>query len=84
MVKVTMNIEGMACPMCQAKVERIVKEKCKVESISVSHESGVCEFTAKAAPDEDALHQSIEDFGYTVKSYDCTQEEKKRFSLFRK
>ena len=84
MVKVTMNIEGMHCGMCEAKVNKVVSESCKASDVVVSSAEGKCSFSAKKAPDEAALRAAIEDFGFEVKSYDCIEEKKKGFSLFKK
>lgn len=84
MVKVVMNIEGMACSMCEGRVNSIVSGVCKAEKLVSSHKKGTCEFVCEEAPDEGALRAAIEDFGYAVKGYSCEKQEKKGFFLFKK
>lgn len=63
----TMKIDGMMCPHCEATVKKILEAFPEVDSAVVSHESGTAELTLNSQPDEDALKKAVEDAGYTVK-----------------
>lgn len=46
MIKVTVNVEGMMCPHCEAHVNEAVKKAFGVEDVVSSHENKTTIFTA--------------------------------------
>ncbi len=84
MIKVTVKVEGMACPMCEAHVNDAVRRFCGAGKVVSSHKKGTCEFSVETAPDEAGLKAAIEEMGYTVHGIEMEEEKKKGFSLFRK
>lgn len=86
MVKITVKIEGMMCPMCEAHVTECVKKNFKVKSVVSSHKEGETVIEAAESIDHAELQSEIEKTGYKV--IDITEEaqEKKGFfaSLFKK
>ena len=66
MIKVTVNIEGMMCPHCEAHVNEAVKKAFGVEDVVSSHENKTTIFTAPEKVDEEKVRQTIKDAGYEV------------------
>ncbi len=67
MVK-TMHIEGMMCPHCQARVQKVLEELPLVEKAAVSHENGTAVVTLTQSTDDAVLKAAVEAQGYTVTS----------------
>lgn len=84
MVKITLDVEGMACGMCEAHVNEAVRKAFTVNKVTSSHNKGKTEIIAEAPIDEVKLESTIEATGYKVLSIHTEPYEKKRFSLFRK
>jgi copper chaperone CopZ len=82
MVKITVDVEGMACGMCEAHVNDAVRSKFAVKKVTSSHTKGKTEILAEAPIDEEALKQVITDSGYTALRVQSEPYEKKGFSLF--
>ena len=62
----TMNIEGMMCEHCEARVKKALEALPEVEKAVVSHESGTAVVTLSALADDDALKQAVEAQDYKV------------------
>ena len=84
MVKITLEIEGMACGMCESHINDAVRKAFAVKKVSSSHTKGRTEILAESTLEEEKLKASIEATGYTVRSIRTEPYEKKGFSLFRK
>lgn len=68
MVKTTLEIEGMACGMCESHINDTIRRDFRVKKVSSSHSSGTCEIIAEQELDEEALRTAIEQTGYTMLS----------------
>ena len=66
MVKTTLQIDGMACGMCESHVNDAVRNACKVKKVTSSHKKGECEIISEEPLDEGALRSAISDMGYLV------------------
>lgn len=66
--KITKNIsiEGMSCVHCVKKVEKALKEKKEIKSVSVSLEEKKAEVDFKEEVENEVLKSWIEDLGYQV------------------
>lgn len=82
MVKITLNVEGMACQMCEAHINDAVRQNFKVKKVTSSHRKNTTEIIAEAALDEAALKAAIDATGYNVTGIKTEPYEKKGFSLF--
>lgn len=82
MVKITLNVEGMACQMCEAHINDAVRQNFKVKKVTSSHRKNTTEIIAEAALDEAALKVAIDATGYNVIGIKTEPYEKKGFSLF--
>ena len=62
----TMNIEGMMCGHCEARVKKVLEALEEVEQAVVSHEAGTAVITLKAEISTEELKKVIEDQDYRV------------------
>lgn len=62
----TMNIEGIMCGHCEARVKKALEALDAVELAEVSHETGTAIVTLKAAVSDDTLKQAVEAQDYKV------------------
>ena len=63
----TLNIEGMMCGHCEARVKKTLEEFEAITEAVVSHESGTAVITINGDIDMDAVKKAVTDQGYTVK-----------------
>ena len=77
MVKITLQVQGMACGMCETHVNDAVRKAFPVKKVTSSHKKGLTEIIAPEPLDEAALRQTIDATGYTVTSVQTEPYEKK-------
>ncbi len=65
-MEVTLKIEGMMCPHCEARVKKCLEEMATVVSADVSHEKGTAVVTLNAQTPYEELKKTVEDQGYRV------------------
>ena len=78
MWKYTLEVEGMACGMCESHVNSAVRGAFPVKKVSSSHGRGQTVIQSEQALDEQALRSAIEATGYTVRAIHRAAFEKKR------
>lgn len=83
MVKMTLQVNGMACGMCESHINDTIRQKFSVKKVTSSHTKGVTEILADAPLDEEALKSAIAATGYTVAGIRTEPYEKKHFALFK-
>jgi len=64
----TMNIEGMMCGHCEARVKKALEALAGVESAEVSHEKGTAVVSMSADVADDTLKEAVETQDYKVNS----------------
>ena len=64
----TMNIEGMMCGHCEARVKKALEALAGVESAEVSHEKGTAVVSMSADVADDTLKEAVEAQDYKVDS----------------
>lgn len=84
MLKVTMQIEGMQCGMCEAHINTTIRNAFPVKKVSSSHVDGQTVILTEKPVDEQKLKEAIRETGYTVVSFKTEPFVKKRFSLFKR
>lgn len=84
MVKITLDIEGMACGMCESHINEAVRKAFAVKKVTSSHTKGKTEIIAETEPGEAELRKVIGATGYTVTAVRVEPYEKKGFSFFKK
>lgn len=65
-MKKTMNIEGMMCMHCEARVKKVLEAMPEVETAEVSHEAGTAVVNLKQEVSDEVLKKTIEDQDYKV------------------
>lgn len=79
MVKITLQIDGMQCSMCEAHINEVIRQKFHVKKVTSSHSQNQ---TILIAPDDiqvDELKKAIGETGYGVLSVVKEPYEKKGF-----
>lgn len=84
MIKITLDVEGIACGMCEAHVNDAVRQNFKVKKVTSSHSKGTTEIVSETSLDGEKLKAVIKGLGYTVNGIRIEPYEKKGFSLFKK
>ena len=64
MIKTTIKVEGMMCPMCEKHVNEAVKKSFEIEEVVSSHADGTTVITSKDPLDTDAVMAVINEAGY--------------------
>ena len=68
MVKITAQVEGMRCGMCEAHVNEVVRRAFPVQKVTSSHARGQTVILAERDIADEALKKVIRDTGYEVTS----------------
>ena len=85
MVKVTVNVDGMMCGMCEAHVNDAVRKAYpNIKKVTSSHSKNKTEILSEQELDEAVLSDAINATGYKVLGVTSEPYEKKGFSLFRR
>ena len=66
MVKITLEVEGMACGMCEAHVNDAIRKAFPVKKVTSSRSKKETTVIAETELDEDALRTAISATGYEV------------------
>ena len=83
MYKITLNIDGMSCGMCESHVNEVVRKGFDVKKVTSSHSSNQTVIIAENKLDEEALKKQIGDTGYKVLEVKTEPYEKKKlFGIF--
>ena len=82
MVKITLDVDGMACGMCEAHINDAVRKAFDVEKVVSSHRKKKTEIIAAHEIEEGELRRVIDATGYQVLSVNTEPYEKKGFHLF--
>ena len=62
----TMNIEGMMCGHCEARVKKCLEALAQVDEAVVSHEAGTAVVKLNAQIEDEVLRKTVEDQDYKV------------------
>ena len=78
MIQTTVKIDGMACGMCEAHINDVIRKLYpQAKMVSASHTKGEASFLTETAADPEALRQAIDATGYTFLSCESAPYEKK-------
>lgn len=79
MYKTTVKIDGMACTMCEAHINDVIRKTAVgAKKVSASHSKGEATFLTDAVVDIEGLRRAINQTGYTFVSAESIPYEKKR------
>lgn len=65
-MQVTIKIEGMMCPHCEAHVKKALEALDGVLSVEVSHKNGEAVVTLEKEVQKEILFQTVTEAGYKV------------------
>ena len=83
MWKITMQMDGMRCGMCEAHVNDAIRGAFSVKKVTSSHSKGQIVILTEQDIDEQQLREKIEKTGYRLISVSKAPYEKKGiFSIF--
>ena len=82
MVKITLEVEGMHCGMCESHVNDAVRRACNVKKLNSSHVKRITEIVAEDGTDVEKIKSAIAAQGYGVGNVK-TEPYEKRGRLFR-
>lgn len=68
MVKITLEIQGMACGMCESHINDTIRRQFSVKKVSSSHSKGRTEIIAENPIDEEDLKKAVSETGYELVS----------------
>ena len=77
MLKITVQVDGMMCGMCEAHVNDAVRKAFQVKKVTSSHSKGETVILTENDIDEAALRTAIGTTGYEVKTVTREPYEKK-------
>lgn len=85
-MKITMEIDGMMCGMCESHINDAIRREFKVKEVTSSHAKRQTVILTEKPLDEDKLRKVIDETGYKVMSIETAEEEKRGrlFGLFKK
>lgn len=84
MVKITLQIEGMACGMCEAHINNAIRSAFKIKKVDSSHSKGITHIISEQAIDENKLKLVIDQTGYRLLNIKTEPYIKKGFGIFGK
>jgi copper chaperone CopZ len=79
MIKITLQVQGMECPMCEAHVNETIENKYAVEKVTSSHKANETIIITKLDLDDESLRATISAIGYTVGTITREEYQKKGF-----
>lgn len=85
MLKITMEIDGMMCGMCESHINDAIRREFKVKKVTSSHTKRQTVILTEKPLDEDKLRKVIDETGYKVMSIETVEEKRGGlFGLFKK
>ena len=85
MYKITLTIDGMSCPMCEAHLNDVIRREFKIKQVKSSHKRGDMVIVTVDKLDRSELERTVESVGYKLLSYECMLYEKPSlFARFKK
>ena len=66
MVKITAQVTGMQCGMCEAHINDVVRRTFPVRKVTSSHSKGQTVIIAEQDIDDERLQKVVHDMGYEV------------------
>ena len=81
MFKISVEVEGMKCPMCEKHTNEAIEKNLQVKKVVSYHKENKTEITSDADISDDKIREAIAETGYTIGA--ITHEEiKEKKSLF--
>lgn len=80
MLKITLQIDGMMCGMCESHVNDLIRREFRVKKVTSSHKKGTTEIITGQDIDDARLATALESIGYRL--LDCKREPFEKKGLF--
>ena len=77
MYQITLQIDGMACSMCESHVCDTIRNQFSIKKVSASHSKGEAVILSETELSEADLKAALDPTGYRVTGYVCQPYEKK-------
>ena len=84
MIKITIDIEGMMCEMCESHSNDAVRKAFKVKKVTSSSKEGKTVIIANEDISDEAIHKAFEETGYAILGITREPYEKKGLFGFKK
>lgn len=85
MIRITMDIDGMMCGMCEAHMNDTVRKSFNVKKVASSHTKGQTVIVTERDIDNEALSLAVSGIGYTLKGVSREPyETRKLFGFWKK
>lgn len=82
MVKIILDIDEMACGMCESHINEALRRQFSVKKVTSSHTKGQTEILSEQPLDENTLKTTIEATGCKVTGFHTEPLTKRGFPLF--
>ena len=79
MTQITIQVEGMKCPMCEAHVNDAIRDRFAVEKVTSSHKKNETVILTEMPIEDESLRGVISALGFTVGTITRETYEKKGF-----
>lgn len=79
MLRITLQINGMRCSMCEAHLNDAIRTAHRVKKVTSSHRTGNCVILTECDIPDDVLQKTVSKTGYTLLSVSRETEAKKSF-----
>lgn len=79
MTQITVQVEGMMCPMCEAHVNDAIRDRFAVEKVTSSHKKNETVILTEMPIEDESLRATIAAMGYQVGNIIRETYEKKGF-----
>ncbi|MDY5349438.1 MAG: cation transporter [Candidatus Ventricola sp.] len=66
MLRITVDIDGMACAMCESHVNEAIRKALPVKKVTSSHGKGCAQVFAEREISREELERALEGTGYRV------------------
>ena len=74
MYQIKLQIDGMACGMCEAHVNDAIRKSCKVKKVKSSHRKGETVIQSETILSQEQIQEALAPTGYKVIGYSLTEK----------
>ncbi len=74
MYEIKLDIDGMACGMCESHINDAIRRQLRVKKVRSSHRKGSTLITAEEKISREEIERALEGTGYIVENYEITEK----------
>ncbi|MGM9942092.1 MAG: heavy-metal-associated domain-containing protein [Bulleidia sp.] len=82
LIETTLQIEGMACAMCESHVQDLIHRNFDVRKVKADHRKGTVVITSRQPLSQQKLQESLSSIGYPLLSLSSRPVPSKHFLFF--